>query len=121
MSNMILSGDFNETIDCPICSQKIEYIPEGGNYLCMRCGVMWRKLNLTRKPKPSDIDHDGSIRTCKRNGDQANEIELLKGKLKAAALLLMAHHRVGHPPPVWGKHCETCKDQYEEIFSEVMD
>ena len=30
-------------IDCPTCGQDIEYIDTGKNYLCERCGVLWKK------------------------------------------------------------------------------
>ena len=36
---------------------------------CESCGRQW-------------IDHDGIIRTCKRNGDQAEEIAKLKAEIE---------------------------------------
>ena len=33
-----------QMIDCPRCGQQIEYIKQAENYLCARCGVLWRFL-----------------------------------------------------------------------------
>ena len=27
---------------CPHCSEWLQYVPEGKNYPCERCGILWR-------------------------------------------------------------------------------
>jgi len=39
-----------ETVDCPSCSTEMEYIREGDNFHCERCGVLWRFKKRVDKP-----------------------------------------------------------------------
>lgn len=32
------------SINCPNCRQPVEFVPEGENYLCDRCGVLWTRV-----------------------------------------------------------------------------
>lgn len=45
-----LRGHMPEAIDCPSCGQVIEYEPEGKNYPCERCGVLWQPTKKTSSP-----------------------------------------------------------------------
>jgi hypothetical protein len=47
------------------------------------------------------------------------EIKMLRGKLKMAALLLMAHHEISYQPPQ-GQTCPICDECYNDIFSDVV-
>jgi predicted RNA-binding Zn-ribbon protein involved in translation (DUF1610 family) len=31
-----------QSIDCPSCGRDIDYVKEGKNYPCERCGILWR-------------------------------------------------------------------------------
>ena len=38
-----------KTISCPECNSLLEYAADGGNYLCERCGCLWRKITITKR------------------------------------------------------------------------
>jgi hypothetical protein len=58
------------------------------------------------------MQKDVEVRELKKH------IELLRRKLKEAALLLMAHHEISYRP-VWGRNCKICQDKRSDIFTEI--